>query len=93
MSNKLIITYDISNDKLRTTFSKYLSKYGHRLQYSVFEIRNSPRILENVKTKITSYFEKKFEQSDSVIMFHLSNQCEKICFGYAKNEDSDILIV
>ena len=93
MGNKLIITYDISNDKLRTAFSKYLSKFGHRLQYSVFEIRNSARILENIKIKITAYFEKKFEQSDSVIIFHLSNQCEKICFGYAENDDSDLLIV
>jgi CRISPR-associated protein Cas2 len=93
MGNKLIITYDISNDKLRSLFSRYLSKFGFRLQYSVFEIRNSPRILENIKIKITSYFEKKFEQSDSVIIFHLSNQCEKINFGYAKNDDSDILIV
>lgn len=93
MVNKLIITYDISNDKLRTHFSKYLSKFGQRLQYSVFEIRNSERILENIKIKITSSFEKRFEQSDSIIIFHLSSQCEKTCFGYAKNQDSDILIV
>lgn len=93
MSNRLIITYDISNDKLRTAFSKYLSKFGYRLQYSVFEIKNSERILDNIKTKITAYFEKKFEQSDSVIIFHLSVQCEKICFGYAKNEETDLVII
>jgi CRISPR-associated protein Cas2 len=93
MSNKLIITYDISDDRLRTKFSKYLSKFGHRLQYSVFEIKNSPRILDNIKTKIIVHFEKRFKQADSVIIFHLSSSCEKICFGYAKNEDSEILIV
>ncbi len=93
MSNRLIITYDISNDKLRTTFSKYLSKFGYRLQFSVFEIKNSERILDNIKTKITAYFENKFEQSDSVIIFHLSIQCEKICFGYAKNEETDLVII
>ena len=37
----LLISYDISNDKVRTKFAKYLSKYGFRLQYSVFEITNS----------------------------------------------------
>ena len=41
-------TTDISNDKLRTRFSKYLSRFGHRLQYSVFEIDNSPRIVDNI---------------------------------------------
>ena len=93
MSNRLIITYDISNDKLRTVFSKYLCKFGYRLQYSVFEIKNSERILDNIKTKISTYFEKKFEQSDSVIIFHLNIQCEKICYGYAKNEETDLVIV
>lgn len=44
----IVVSYDISDDKLRTKFSKYLSKFGHRLQYSVFEIDNSTRILNNI---------------------------------------------
>lgn len=90
---QLIITYDISNNKLRTQFSKFLGKFGYRLQYSVFEIRNSDRILENIKTKIIAYFEKKFEQSDSVIIFNLGSNTEMIRFGYAKNEESDLIIL
>ena len=89
----LIITYDISNDKLRTRFSKYLSKFGGRLQYSVFEIKNSERILENIKTKISHSFENKFEQSDSVIIFHLGVHKERINYGYAKNDESDLIII
>jgi CRISPR-associated protein Cas2 len=89
----LIITYDISNDKLRTRFSKYLSKFGRRLQYSVFEIKNSERILENIKTKISHSFENKFEQSDSVIIFHLGVHTERINYGYAKNDESDLIII
>jgi len=34
----VIVSYDISDDKLRTKFSKYLSKFGHRLQYSVASV-------------------------------------------------------
>ena len=90
---QLIITYDISNNKLRSQFSKFLGKFGYRLQYSVFEIRNSDRILENIKTKIVAYFEKKFEQSDSVIIFHLGANTERIRFGYAKNDESDLIIL
>ena len=89
----LIISYDIADDKLRTRFSKYLSKFGGRLQYSVFEIRNSDRVLENITTQITHYFEKKFSQSDSVIIFDMSKQCKITRFGYAKNNETDLVIV
>lgn len=89
----LIISYDITDDKLRTKFSKYLSKFGGRLQYSVFEIRNSERVLENITTHITHYFEKKFSQNDSVMIFDLSKQCKITRFGYAKNNETDLVIV
>jgi len=89
----LLVSYDISDNKLRTRFAKFLSKYGYRLQYSVFEIKNSDRILENITTKIEKCFGEKFEQTDSVIIFILSKTCEKIKFGYAKNSDEDLIIM
>lgn len=89
----LLISYDISDDKLRTKFSKFLSKFGGRLQYSVFEIRNSDRILRNIQAKIDSYYLKKFEQSDSVIIFELSNYCKRTNYGYAKNDETDLVFV
>lgn len=89
----LIISYDIADDKLRTKFSKYLSKFGGRLQYSVFEIRNSERVLDNITTQITNYFEKKFSQTDSVMIFDLSKQCKITRFGYAKNDETDLIII
>ncbi|MDX9714149.1 MAG: CRISPR-associated endonuclease Cas2 [Dissulfurispiraceae bacterium] len=89
----LLISYDISDNKLRTEFSKYLKKFGGRLQYSVFEIRNSERVLENITTHITHYFEKKFSQTDSIMIFRLSKQCKITRFGYAKNDETDLLIV
>ncbi|MCA9487173.1 CRISPR-associated endonuclease Cas2 [Candidatus Woesearchaeota archaeon] len=88
----IILTYDIRDDKLRTRFSKFLLAYGRRLQYSVYEINNSERILEMVKVEIKKKFEKKFEQSDSVLIFHLSKTCDIIRFGYAKNEETDLVI-
>lgn len=89
----LIISYDITDDKLRTKFSRFLSKFGGRLQYSVFEIRNSERVLDNITTQITSHFEKKFSQNDSVMIFDLSKQCKITRFGYAKNSETDLVIV
>jgi CRISPR-associated protein Cas2 len=89
----IIISYDIADDHLRTRFSKYLKRFGHRIQYSVFEIKNSNRILDNIMNDIANRFEKQFTQSDSVFIFNLSSSCEIVKYGYAKNEDDDIIIV
>lgn len=36
---------------------------------------------------------KQFDQTDSVYIFNLSNSCRVEKYGYARNEDSDLLIV
>ena len=89
----VLVSYDISNDKLRTKFSKFLSKFGYRLQYSVFKIENSEHILTNIVQEIVNNYSKKFTQSDSVYIFKLSSSCEVIKYGYAKNEDEDVIII
>lgn len=88
-----VVSYDISNDKLRTKFAKYLSRFGHRLQYSVFQIDNSSRIVDNIIQDLKNNFEKKFTQEDSVIIFKLSSSCEVIRFGYAKNDEKDFFVI
>ena len=89
----LIVSYDITDDKTRTQFSKFLGKFGYRLQYSVFKIKNSDRILGNIKAEIQGLFGKKFTETDSVMIFSLSKQCKVFSYGYAKNEEKDIILV
>ena len=89
----VIVRYDISNDKLRTKFAKYLSRFGHRLQYSVFDIDNSERIVDNIVNDLKNKYEKSFSQEDSVIIFKLSSSCEVLRFGYAKNDEKDFIII
>ena len=89
----IIVSYDIANDKLRTQFSKFLTKFGHRIQYSVYEIDNSDKILNNIMSQITHLFEKRFSQEDSVIIFVMSSSCKTYRFGYAKNEESDLMMI
>lgn len=89
----ILLSYDIQDDKLRTKFSKFIKKYGYRVQYSVFEITNSERMLNNIEKEIKCTFEKKFSQSDSIIIIRTSKNCEITKYGYAKNDDSDIIIV
>jgi len=89
----LIISYDLSDNKLRNRFSKYLEKFGFRLQYSVFQIDNSDRLLKIIATEIETKFSKCFSQSDSVIIFKLSNACKITQYGYAKNNETDFILV
>lgn len=89
----ILVSYDISSDKLRNRFSKYLEKYGHRIQYSVFEIENSERILNNVMADIENKFKKRFQQSDSVYIFHLSSHCKIVRYGNAVNEEKAFVVL
>ncbi len=89
----ILVSYDIADNKLRTKFSKYLSKFGYRLQFSVYKIKNSSRILENIASDITNVFEKEFCETDSVYIFQMSANCKITTFGYAKNEDTDCFVV
>jgi CRISPR-associated protein Cas2 len=89
----LLVSYDISDDKVRTKFSKFLSKFGFRLQYSVFEIHNSERVLRNLQTEIKNTYVDHFTEEDSIIIFELTETCKKTCYGYAKHENEDLLFV
>ncbi len=89
----IIVSYDISNDKKRAHFNKYIRKFGHMLQYSVYEIENSDRILNNIMTDLNNKWLKQFDQTDSVYIFKLGSSCKIHRYGYAKNEESDLLIV
>lgn len=63
------------------------------MQYSVYEIENSERILKNIVTDLNNKWLKQFDQTDSVYIFRMSSSCQIEKYGYARNEDSDLLIV
>ena len=89
----ILLSYDISEDKLRTQFAKYISKFGHRIQYSVFEIDNSNRVLENIILDIDKKFGKRFSEKDSVMICKIKHDNDIIKYGYITHEDDDILII
>lgn len=86
----IIISYDISDDKMRTNFSKILKKHGAiRLQFSVYEAVNTKRIIENLVAKIGSY-SKHFTADDSVIIFDVD--ADKLTkYGCAIHRDQPIV--
>ena len=86
----LIISYDISDSKLRSRFAKMLTKNGAiRLQFSVYEVNNTNRVLGNLMLKIDQYA-TKFDGGDSVIVFDVSEVKLKK-YGCAIHRDVDIV--
>lgn len=88
----LIVVYDIQSDRLRTDFAKFLKQFGRRIQYSVFEIKNSPRIIANIQSEVDTKYQKKFTQGDSVLVFDVPDSANILRFGYPVNEETDLLI-
>ena len=89
----IIVAYDFESDRKRNKFSKFLKKYGRRIQYSVFELKNSQRILQNVLSEIKYKYEPQFGKADSIVMFNLCESCKKkvVRSGYSANEEQEIV--
>lgn len=87
----IIISYDIKNDKIRTKFSKMLRAHGAiRLQFSVYEVNNTQRIIDNIKIIIVDRFSKLFTGADSVLIFDAPNaKVQK--YGNAIHRDADVV--
>ncbi|MDY5328286.1 MAG: CRISPR-associated endonuclease Cas2 [Bacteroidaceae bacterium] len=87
----LVISYDIKDDKVRTRFSKMLTRNGAiRLQYSVYEINNTERVMKNLLVLIEDKFSKEFGGDDSVIIFDVSSVKLKK-YGNAIHRDLDVV--
>ena len=87
----IIVSYDIKNDKLRTKFAKMLRSQGAiRLQFSVYEVNNTQRVIDNIKTKIVEKYSKLFTGADSVMIFNASKESVQK-FGNAIHRDADVV--
>ena len=87
----IIISYDIKDDKIRTKFAKMLRSQGAiRLQFSVYEVNNTQRVIDNIKVNIVDKFCKLFTGADSVLIFDAPNaKVEK--YGNAIHRDQDVV--
>ena len=91
----LIVTYDIHNDKVRSKFSRLLKKFWRMLQYSVYEIKNSERILSILKTEIEYRFAPEFTGADSILIIPISKAHSKKVIRYWQpaQEEKEILFL
>ena len=80
----VIVSYDISDDLIRSRFQRMLTKNGAiRLQYSVYEVVNTKRVIENIKLKIVAY--SKHFSADEI------NKDTLVKYGNAIHRDTDIV--
>ena len=91
----LIVSYDFEHDKIRARFARFLERYGTRIQYSVFQVRDSERVLQNILTEVEYKYRKEFTGADSIIIFHICEGCVKRIrrYGYAKHDDEEVIII
>jgi len=89
----MIVSYDFEDTKRRTKFATFLKNIGRRLQYSVFELKNSARVLENIQKVIDLEYKPYFTKNDSIIIISVCEACRtKIKrYGYAVNEEKSVV--
>lgn len=86
----IIVSYDISDTKLRSRFQKMLTRHGAiRLQFSVYEVVNTKRTIDNMKLRINDFI-KDFDAADSVVIFEIEKD-SLIKYGNAIHRDTDIV--
>ena len=73
MSQLWMITYDISNHKIRRNISKHLEDHGKRVQYSIFECRLTKKQQQELK----KHLDTNIEKHDKINWYPLCNHCEK----------------
>ena len=68
---RIVVTYDISKNKIRTKVFRILESYGAWKQYSVFELEVTEVQLVQMKVKIKAVIEKH----DKVRFYELCERC------------------
>ncbi|MGN0291927.1 MAG: CRISPR-associated endonuclease Cas2 [Lachnospiraceae bacterium] len=92
-----IISYDISNDKIRGKIAKELLNYGRRVQYSVFECYISEKQYKYLYEKLVILMQNVKE--GNIRIYNLCAKCERkmesigIDNGKLMLEEEDIFII
>ncbi len=76
-----MITYDISDDRIRRETRKILYNHGSRVQYSVFECKLTGNELTNLQQQLSGLIEK----GDSIRWYPFCAWCREkiVCQGVA----------
>ena len=89
---RVIISYDIIDDKRRTKLAKKLCDFGKRVQYSVFEADLTQKQIKQMLNKILPLINK---EEDSLRIYKLCADCASQIesYGIKKGWDEDDVII
>ena len=73
---RILITYDISDNKRRTKVEKIISSYGYRVNYSVFELTISKSDLDVIVSKLSNISTK----DDNIRLYFINKDTLKKSF-------------
>lgn len=84
-----LLIYDIIENKRRTKLARYMEGYGVRVQKSAFEIRVNKKKFEEMLAGIPQFV----TDEDSVKLYKIHGNGEVYCWGNAKPEISEEVII
>ena len=84
-----LLIYDIVDNGKRTRFAKLMEGYGKRVQKSAFEIRIDKKKFKELLSRIPAYVSNE----DSIKLYKIRGNGEVYCWGNAKPEISEEVII
>lgn len=87
---RVLVIYDIIEDKKRIKVAKFLQGFGYRIQKSAFEAY----VMEDVLKKMLRGLEKYVSQEDSIRVYRLSENCRITVYGMKEDiVQGEVLII
>ena len=74
MDERVIIAYDVADDRRRYHLCKALERYGMRIQYSVFELSLKPKELHKLVDHLTGLIDNA---EDRLLVMQLCGGCQR----------------
>jgi CRISPR-associated protein Cas2 len=72
VDERVIIAYDVADDRRRYHLCKALERYGMRIQYSVFELSLTPKELQKLVDHLTGLIDNT---EDRLLVMQLCGGC------------------
>ncbi len=72
MDERVIVAYDVADDRRRYRVCKALEHYGERIQYSVFELFIDPKALHRLIDRLQGILHNR---EDRLLVMHLCGAC------------------
>ena len=79
MDERVVIAYDVTDDRRRYRLCKALERYGARIQYSVFELSITRKDLQKLVDHLNGLIDNKV---DRVLVLQLCGGCHAAAGRY-----------